>query len=1187
MATVQKGSKINFYKFVSPPAGGSSKQEVDAKERNKVNTVQVEALNNLGGTVNGIAKVLVDLKTLRIEELEEQRKNRDKFKPEFIKKKKKDNPVQGFVDSVSKGKAPGFLESLLNFFGGLFKRFVLLGVLRWMADPKNREKLTSIVKAIGTFAKFVFDVFKFGFVNTIEGLYKLLSDETSWWEKLIGFGQALVGIGTLFFALRWLGDWKTIVTDFGSVLRLFRKGLLKAKLKLLAHPLVLAGALVVGTGAAAIAANQEGTAVVKDPNDPNKSQMDEINESGGMIGAPMQGLFDPVPEAEKVPQRAQGGTVPLLAGGGWINGPQSGYPVSMDGGRSTAFIGHGLEYVAQKAAGGFVIPFDTPATRRQPHLTQKRLGEAQRGGYLKGYEQGGEANSNAILDFMKNFGTGVRDTAQSGIMNVAGLFPGGQEATLKTQVGIMNLFGIDSNDLAQQHNQLVTKRMQDAGAEPGEIEKKLINAKDEKQSFMDKLAGVPGLGWLGRMLGGKDPNEDEDDKKKKKKEETFDLTRFSKIASMRGADSRSAEERYNPISNPSRDATSAQTLLAGTATEDLARGDGTYGNYMPSNPAMAIGGAMKIKTKDPTDAEIKELPSTRGEMKPGEEEREKKHNKLHGYAAGGFVQPLPKGGYPANPTAKQQFGGPRSGRSHAGIDMVEKAPWGADERIEVVAMADGVVTSERFQTSGYLSGLMIDHKNGYETRYLHMKPAKQPGQKAKQGERIGNLISLGKNGNNTHLHLEMYKNKALIDPTSFVGGAKRVNSSPTENAPGASVEGNKEKNLLLRMMLAEAGGEGELGMALVARAILNRGGLIQSGTVSAGTFMANSGSLTDVMLAKSQFQPISDGRIKEARSEAELEKAKKALAIAQNSADLRGRLEAEGLGPKQITNLLAATGFRTGSAFNDESQNVNNVVYKNHIFNTAGNPNVDENFSSKAEISATEGGMPGIPGSPDRSGADASEGENKQEFDLTRFTGSILGMKGASAESIESRMGYTSAADGVSGMAASDFRMNQIQQRANEEIGANDFQPPSFTPPALNMNSFTGGQGSAGEDSEVPGPASADMSSSTSSPLSSSSINPSSPDAQGSILKKSTVERNAQLTKQEDATQDMSAAAISLAGQMNQQNAAVAAQMNQQGSSGGGGGGGSSASVVLPPGPKTTVNRLNSFVNPLNNYLKS
>ena len=65
------------------------------------------------------------------------------------------------------------------------------------------------------------------------------------------------------------------------------------------------------------------------------------------------------------------------------------------------------------------------------------------------------------------------------------------------------------------------------------LKKKLINSKDEKQSFMDKLAGVPGLGWLGKMLGGESPDKEEDDKKKKK-EETFDLTRFSSILSMRG-----------------------------------------------------------------------------------------------------------------------------------------------------------------------------------------------------------------------------------------------------------------------------------------------------------------------------------------------------------------------------------------------------------------------------------------------------------------------------------------------------------------------------------------------------------------------------------------------------------------------------------------------------------------------------
>ena len=96
---------------------------------------------------------------------------------------------------------------------------------------------------------------------------------------------------------------------------------------------------------------------------------------------------------------AKGG---LFKSGGWISGPQSGYPVSLDGGRSTSFIGHGTEWVgAKRAAGGqaFVVPFDTPATRQRPGLTSTRLGEAKRQGYalpqaydqrLRGYASGGK-----------------------------------------------------------------------------------------------------------------------------------------------------------------------------------------------------------------------------------------------------------------------------------------------------------------------------------------------------------------------------------------------------------------------------------------------------------------------------------------------------------------------------------------------------------------------------------------------------------------------------------------------------------------------------------------------------------------------------------------------------------------------------------------------------------------------------
>ena len=90
---------------------------------------------------------------------------------------------------------------------------------------------------------------------------------------------------------------------------------------------------------------------------------------------------------------SEGGQIPGRAMGGWISGPQSGYPVSLDGGASTSFIGHGTEWVGMKGfagGGAFVVPFDTPATRMNPGLTSQRWGEASRGGYsMPGFAAGG------------------------------------------------------------------------------------------------------------------------------------------------------------------------------------------------------------------------------------------------------------------------------------------------------------------------------------------------------------------------------------------------------------------------------------------------------------------------------------------------------------------------------------------------------------------------------------------------------------------------------------------------------------------------------------------------------------------------------------------------------------------------------------------------------------------------------
>ena len=78
-----------------------------------------------------------------------------------------------------------------------------------------------------------------------------------------------------------------------------------------------------------------------------------------------------------------------------------------------------------------------------------------------------------------------------------------------------------------------------------------------------------------------------------------------------------------------------------------------------------------------------------------------------------------------------------------------------------------------------------------------------------------------------------------------------------------------EEEYLMRLMIAEAGGEGELGMAAVGRSVLNRAGLIQSGKVGAGTFMSKSGSITDVIEGSGQYQPFAEGKLKKALTEEE------------------------------------------------------------------------------------------------------------------------------------------------------------------------------------------------------------------------------------------------------------------------------------------------------------------------------
>ena len=98
---------------------------------------------------------------------------------------------------------------------------------------------------------------------------------------------------------------------------------------------------------------------------------------------------------------------------------------------------------------------------------------------------------------------------------------------------------------------------------------------------------------------------------------------------------------------------------------------------------------------------------------------------------------------------------------HSGIDF--SAALGT----EAYATGDGVVADVEKSQWGYGNMVTIDHGYGYKTRYAHLqKAAVRKGQKVKRGQKIGYIGDSGKT-TGVHLHYEVLKNDAQVDPINF------------------------------------------------------------------------------------------------------------------------------------------------------------------------------------------------------------------------------------------------------------------------------------------------------------------------------------------------------------------------------------------------------------------------------------
>ena len=145
-----------------------------------------------------------------------------------------------------------------------------------------------------------------------------------------------------------------------------------------------------------------------------------------------------------------------------------------------------------------------------------------------------------------------------------------------------------------------------------------------------------------------------------------------------------------------------------------------------------------------------------------------KSTKVTGYGGGtynysnkGFVWPAPRC------TVISSHYGPRRMGYHTGVDLI--LPGGGSTGAVIVAAKSGVVEEARW-AGGYGYCVVINHGDGYKTRYAHMQSGSMSvsaGQKVSAGQGIGRV---GRTGNTTgpHLHFEVIYRGQQQNPMNYI-----------------------------------------------------------------------------------------------------------------------------------------------------------------------------------------------------------------------------------------------------------------------------------------------------------------------------------------------------------------------------------------------------------------------------------
>ena len=345
-------SNISFGRGMS----GAAKKE--QKQSAKLFASQLQGINQIGLSLNGISKTLDNIRRLQVKRLKALEKER--IKNSFEARYTKNEKVKGsfaFSSGVLGRVAPDFFGGLMGFLGGLIKYLVLRPILEWLADKNNQQKIIGFMEGLKKILDFFTWLVSSSIVNIVDGLYDLLRDDATPWERLTGFLKAFGIIGAAFVGLAFLKNPRKTINAFRNVFTNFNNNLKKRHDKLKQT------------------AGRSPTGTTGSGRKPVKTKPVRPNRAGNFLRNTL-----------KFGKRGR-------SEGGYIDGPMGGYPVTLDG-KGVDFIGHGREFVAQKPGGdAFVIPFETPDTIKDPGLTGKRISQALKGGFnLKEMSSGGWIN---------------------------------------------------------------------------------------------------------------------------------------------------------------------------------------------------------------------------------------------------------------------------------------------------------------------------------------------------------------------------------------------------------------------------------------------------------------------------------------------------------------------------------------------------------------------------------------------------------------------------------------------------------------------------------------------------------------------------------------------------------------------------------------------------------------------------